>query len=241
MEFENTAPDGVEAETGLEVAEPDVEETGSKELEAAEPVSERQDSETNAAFQRMRQESQYYQSELESARAELEAIKAQNVARDEAISRLTGAEDGGIAALAEVTGLSEDEIRAEMEAAQESAQKDLKIDQLEQRLQTIEVESMMQADLAAIQKIDPSVKSLLDLGKGYSQYIAAGLSPEKAYWAIKAEEGANRREPPKAMGKVATGSAEKDYFTDAEIDAMSSEQLTKNWKKILASWDRGAK
>lgn len=229
-----------------EVAET-VEEAGVEEQEVAEPVSEETEaeepvrSESDAAFARMRRESEQYQQELEAARAELEELRAQSEARNQAFNRLTGSDEGEIAALAEVTGLSEDEIRHEMEVAQESAQKDLRIDQLEQQLQNIEVRNMMQRDLAEIQKVDPSVSSLEDLGEGYVDYIAAGLDPIKAYWAIKAEEGANRREPPKAMGKVATGSAEKDYFTDAEIDAMSSEQLTKNWKKIMASWDRNSK
>lgn len=237
MEFETSA------ETP-EVAEP-VEEAGVEEQEVADPVSEEPEheerSESDAAFARMRRESEQYQSELEAARAELEELKAQTKARNEAISRITGHDEGEIGALAEVTGLSEDEIRAEMEAAQESAQKDLKIQQLEDRINDVEAERMMQADLAKLQKIDPGLKSLDELGEPYMNYIVAGLAPEEAYWAIKAKEGANHREPPKPMGEVATGNAEKDYYTDAEIDAMSSEQLTKNWKKVLASWDRRAK
>ena len=232
--------DGTSVEM-TEVADPSIE-TGVEEQEVANPVSEESaKSDSDAAFARMRRESQQYQEELNAARAELEELKAQSEARNQAFNRLTGSEDGEIAALAEVTGMSEDEIRAEMEAAQESAQKDLKIDQLEQKLQDIEVRNMMQSDLTKIQSVDPSVKSLEDLGEGYVDYIAAGLDPVRAYWAIKAEEGANHRQPPKAMGKVATGTAEKDYFTDAEIDAMSSEQLTKNWKQIMASWDRHKK
>ena len=224
-----------------EVAEP-LNETGVEEPEVADPVSrESERTDSDAAFARMRRESQQYQQDLLAARQELEQLRAENEARNEAFNRLTGSEDGEIAALAEVTGMSEDEIRAEMEAAQESAQKDLKIDQLEQRLQDIEVRNMMQSDLTKIQSVDPSVQSLDDLGQGFVDYIAAGLDPVKAYWAIKAEEGANHREPPKAMGKVATGTADKDYYTDAEIEAMSSDQLTKNWKKIMASWDRNKK
>lgn len=224
-----------------EVAEP-LNETGVEEPEVADPVSqESEKTDSDAAFARMRRESQQYQQDLLAARQELEQLRAENEARNEAFNRLTGSEDGEIAALAEVTGMSEDEIRAEMEAAQESAQKDLKIDQLEQRLQDIEVRNMMQSDLTKIQSVDPSVQSLDDLGQGFVDYIAAGLDPVKAYWAIKAEEGANHREPPKAMGEVATGTADKDYYTDAEIEAMSSDQLTKNWKKIMASWDRNKK
>lgn len=242
MEFENSVPEGMEsAETEQEVAVPaNEEETGSNEQEFADPASEpeRQDSETNAAFQRMRHERQEMQAELDAARAQLEELKAQTEARDYAFQRLTGSEDGEIAALAEVTGMSEDEVRAEMEAAQQAAQKDLRIQQLEAQVESIEADKLMEADLRKLQKIDPTLNSLEDLGPEYFDYVIAGLPPERAYYAIKAEEGMNLRQPPKAMGKVATGSAEKDYFTDAEIDSMSSEQLTKNYKKILASWDR---
>lgn len=241
MEFENTATDVVEVETGQEVAEPaETEETGSNEQEVAEPASEqvptRQDSETNAAFQRMRHAEQ----EAARARAELEELKAQYEARNNVITRITGAEDGGIAALAEASGLSEDDIRAEMEAAQESVQKDLTIQNLERRLQAIEVDNMMAADLAEIQKIDPSIKSLHDLGPGYYDYTRAGLDPVRAYWALKAEERANHREPPKPVGKVATGTSEPE-LTQAMIDAMSPEQLAKNHNKIIAFWEKQSK
>lgn len=235
-EFENTS---VEMEGVAELPE---EETGEEEQESAEPASEEQGrSEQDAAWARMRREKEQAQSELEAAKAEINRLMTQNNARVSAYERLTGSEDGEIAALAEATGLSEDEVRAEMEAAEESAQKDLRIAQLEQQVTSIQADRMMQEDLNKLRKIDPSLASLDDLGENYPSYISAGLSPEQAYWAIKAEESANKATPPKAVGKVATGTAEKDYFTDAEIDSMSSEQLEKNWKKIIASWDRKAK
>ena len=149
MDFENTALESVEAETEQEVAEPAIEEeTGSKEQEVAAPVSEeepRQDHETNAAFQRMRQEKEQMRSELEAARNELAEIQAQSEARQAAFSRMTGrdGEDVEISALAELTGMSEDEVRAEIEAAQESAQKDLRIQQLENQVNEIDAERMM--------------------------------------------------------------------------------------------------
>ena len=229
-----------------EVAEPTEEVTGVEEQETAEPVSEEtveepQKTEEDAAWARMRREAEQARKEAEAAQKELAELKAQNEARESTYSRLTGSDNGDIAAIAEATGMSEDEVLAEIEAAQESAQKDLLIEQLQNQVTSIEAERMMQADLEAIRKVDPSLKSLDDLGEGYIDYIAAGLDPVKAYWAIKAEEQANHATPPKEIGKVETSSAEKDYFTDAEIDAMSSEELTKNWKKVMASWDRRSK
>ena len=225
-----------------EVAEPLEEETGVEEQETAEPVSEETvetKTEEDAAWARMRREAESARAEAEAAQRELAELKAMQEARAKAESRLTGQEDARIAALAEATGMSEDEIIAEIEAAEESARKDLRIQELEERITTIEAEKLMQADLAELRKIDPTIKSLEDLGDGYIEYIAGGLSPEKAYWAIKAEEQAKKATPPVEVGKVATGTAEHE-LTDAEIDAMSPEQQRKNWKKIMAKWDRDA-
>ena len=227
-------------ETGVEdqeAAEPESE-TEEVEVEAEETESDSHKTEADASFAAMRRQMEEAQKEARDARAELERGQAQTEAKDDAFSRLTGNEDWEIKALAEVTGMSEDEIKAEMEAAEENAEKDLRIQQLEEQVGEIESERLMQADLEALRKIDPSLKSLEDLGPEYPEYIVAGLSPERAYWAIKAQERANQAEPPKAVGKVATGTVEKDYFTEAEIDAMSPEQQRKNYKKILASWER---
>jgi len=244
-----------------EVAEP-TEETGVEEPEVAEPVSEEavepeetadvpavehQKNTSDAAMAEMRRQMQQAQQEADDARAQLAELIAQQEARDAAFSRITG-NASEYAALSELSGMSEDEVRAEYEAAQEAVQKDMQIQQQNERIQQLETqineidaERMMQADLHELQKIDPTLKSLDELGDSYLHYIVAGLSPEDAYWAIKARDGANRATPPKPAGTVATGSAEKGYFTEAEIDAMSSEQLTSNWKKIMASWDRNSK
>ena len=231
-----------------EVAEPTEEVTGEEELEAAEPVSEEsaepEDSgktEQDAAWARMRREAEEARAEAEAAQKELAELKAVQEARAEAESKLTGQDDARIKALAEATGMSEDEIIAEIEAAEESARKDLRIAELEEQIQSVEIDREMQADLAEIQKIDPAITSLDDLGEDFPSYISAGLDATQAYWAIKAREDANKATPPKPAGEVKTSVPEKDYYTDAEIDAMSSEQLTKNWKKVLASWDRRAK
>lgn len=223
----------------LEVAEPVEEETGVEEQEVAEPESEGQERPTNdAAWARMRREKEDAQKELQAAKAEIERLMAQDSARASAYERLTGSEDGEISALAEATGLSEDEVRAAMEEAEEQAQRELENAQLKKQIESLQADMYAKEDLTEIQKIDPTVASLEDLGDDFPSYISAGLSPQQAYWAVKAQETATMATPPKVVGKVATGAVEKDYYSQAEIDAMSSEQLTKNYKKILASWDR---
>lgn len=234
-----------------EVAEPSEEEvTGVEEQETAEPVSEESEeptgkTEEDAAWARMRREAEQARKDAEAARQELAEMKASAEARSSAISRLTGrGEDAEIAALAEVTGMSEDEVAEIYEREAESAQKDLRIEQLEEMVGSIQAERLMQVDLERLRKIDPSLNSLDDLGPEYARYMSVLdpetgepiMQPEDAYWAIKAKERANQATPPKEIGKVATGTAEKTRYSQAEIDAMSSDQLKQNWKKILASW-----
>lgn len=233
-----------------EVAEPTEEVTGVEEQETAEPVSEESEeptgkTEEDAAWARMRREAEQAKKDLEAARQELAEMKASAEARSSAISRLTGrGEDAEIAALAEVTGMSEDEVAEIYEREVESAQKDLRIEQLEEMVSTIQGERLYQADLDRLRKIDPSLTDLESLGDEYMRYMSAVdpetgapvMEPEDAYWAIKAKQRANQATPPKEVGRVATGTAEKTKFSDAEIDAMSSDQLKKNWKKIFASW-----
>ena len=233
-----------------EVADPTEEVTGVEEQEVASPVSEESEeptgkTEEDAAWARMRRETEQAKKDAEAARQELAEIKASTEARSSAFSRLTGkGEDAEIAALAEVTGLSEDEVAEIYEREVESAQKDRRIEQLEEMVSTIQGERLYQADLDRLRKIDPSLNDLESLGDEYMRYMSAVdpetgapvMEPEDAYWAIKAKQRANQATPPKEVGKVATGTAEKTKFSDAEIDAMSSDQLKKNWKKIFASW-----
>lgn len=227
----------------LEVTDPVEEETGEEEQEVTEPASEEtaEDSEkksADAAFAKMRREKEEAQKELQAAKAEIERLMAQDSARASAYERLTGSEDGEISAIAEALGMSEDEVRATMEEAEEQAQRELENAQLKKQIESLQADMYAKEDLTEIQKIDPTVASLEDLGDDFPSYISAGLSPQQAYWAVKAQETATKATPPKVVGKVATGAVEKDYYSEAEIEAMSSEQLTKNYKKIIASWDR---
>ena len=249
-DFESTSAVAEEVTETSEVAEP-TEVTGGEEQEVTEPASEKSDedsgkSKSDAAWARMRREAEQARAEAEAAQRELAELKASNEARSSAISRLTGrGEDAEIAALAEVTGMSEDEVAEIYEREAEAAQKDLRIEQLEEMVNKIQGDRLYQADLERLRKIDPSLNDLESLGPEYMRYMQATdpetgapiMEPEDAYWAIKAKQRANQATPPKEVGKVATGPAEKTRFSAQEIDAMSSEQLKKNWRQIIASWD----
>lgn len=226
----------------MEVAEPS-EELGEEAQEVAAPESEepedtesveeevegKKDSDT--AFAEMRRARLDAEAEVESLRREIAEMQAQN----ELFSELAGSEDWQISALADLSGDSEELVRLKLENEQLKAG-NAKRDEL---ANLREAELAMQEDLAKIQAIDPSVKSLEDLGEGFGSYIGAGLSAEDAYWAVKAKENASKPKPPSVVaGAVKTAPAEKEYYTQAEINAMSSEEKTKNWKKILASFGR---
>ena len=227
-----------------EVAEPA--DTGVEEQEVAEPADEKEvttkeeesrDYERDAAFAEMRRAQQEAETARAKAESELARLKAEQEARNNVIAQIADEEDADIKALAEAYGIDPDEINASILAEMESAQKDLRIEELESQLQESEISQMMKDDLAAIQKIDPNVKSLDDLGDGFREYISAGLSAEKAYWAIKSEEQATSMKPPKSMGSVKQDKAEKSFFTPEEVRAMTPEEQANNSEKIIASME----
>ena len=235
MEMENLS---VETQ---EVAEPVSEET----QEVAEPVETAEDTaisgktEVDAAFaeqRRARQEAERRAAEAERRIAEMEAATK---ARSEAIMRLTGDENAEVNALAESLGLDPTDVMATLNASQESAKKDLEIQMLREQLDSVRVDSEIQKDLAEIQKIDPSIQSLNDLGETFPEFIKAGLSAEQAYYAIKGKEIANRVVPAKEIGKLTDSKPpEKDFFTEAEVAAMTSQERYDNAEKIMASLPR---
>lgn len=207
-----------------EVAEPDVVEGEEKHKNTPH--------EAWMEMRKAREEAERRASEAERKVAEMEA--AAN-ARNEALRRLTGNENAEIAAIAESIGVDPEDIMATLNAEQESAKKDLVIAQLQEQLESINAEAEMQKDLAVLQRIDPELKDIATLGKSYVNYINAGLSAEEAYYAVKAKEINTKDTPPAVIGKVDNRPPEKDYFTEAEVDAMTPSQQKANAEKILAS------
>ena len=235
MEMENLS---VETQ---EVAEPVTESVETQEV--AEPVAEETTTsgktEVDAAFaeqRRARQEAEKRAAEAERRIAEMEAASK---ARSEAIMRLTGDENAEVNALADSLGVDPSDVMATLNASQESAKKDLEIQMLREQLDSVRVDSEIQKDLAEIQKIDPSIKSLNDLGETFPEFIKAGLTAEQAYYAIKGKEIANRVVPAKEIGKLQDSKPpEKDFFTEAEVAAMTPQEKYDNAEKIMASLPR---
>ena len=246
MAFEEITADafaeGVEEQ---EIADPvmeEAEEQGAEEPEVTAPASEEPEGRTaaDAAFAEMRRRAEEAERLRAEALAELEDLKSKQAAREAALEELDIDE---IDAISEVTGMTREEVLETIEREEEAAEaeiqskeKDRIIEELQDRINEVEAEKIMAQDLANLQKIDPKLKELTDLGEDFFAYIAAGLSAEQAYYAIKGREITTRSTPAVAPGKITEATPpEKDYFTEEEVANMTSEQKTANAEKIMKS------
>lgn len=180
-----------------------------EEIDDGEPVSK-----SDAAFAAMRRE--------------IKQLKLENARKDKALGLYFDGENKEVEAIAHAMGQDPEDVQKAFDA-------DAKISQLEETLQSERAERAMEKDLAEIQKLDPNVKSLDDLGETYANYIRAGLSGVEAYAAIKAKENLNTETPPKTIGNLSTAQVKKDYFTSEEVDRMSPSEQLANHEAIMNS------
>ena len=226
-----------------EVAEPveEVVETSEQTQEVAEPEPqqetveqpkvEERDYERDAAFANMRRSMEQAQKEREETQKLLEAMKAEK-------ERLTNSfglfgfkgnvDEIEDQAKAHYSGKTVEEVRNERLQAQkvfeeqqrreqENLAKDNQIKDLQRQLYA----RILDDDLKKVQSIDPSIKSLDDLGEDFAKMRMSGVSTDVAYHAVKSSLEANKKTPPPEMGKVnATQKADKTYYTQDEVDAM---------------------
>lgn len=259
MELENTATDVVEAETDQEVAEPDESpEEGSNYEEVATPQSEEevpeQSHEDNARFQEYRHKLEDAERERDEAMRELEELKAMQSVRDEVYAEYMDDEDDDVdSIIADALGISSEDVKARIEEKAEmerlKAENEKFKAEREEALRREEEARNNEAltnQLAAVQKIDPSIKNVLDfenkfqgLSQTPSDYLEKGLTLEQAYWALKAEQDAHKRTPPPEVGGVKNEQTEKPYFTREDVMAMTPEERTKNWKAIREAQTSG--
>ena len=199
---------------------------------------EKQSKDIDHAFAEQRRARESAEKRAEEAERRLAEMEARSNARAKVLERLGGSQNAEIDALAETMGIDSADIMATLDFEEKKTKKDLEIQRLSKELEDAKVAQMMQEDLAEIQKIDPSIKSLNDLGEDFAAYVKAGLPPDKAYYAIKGEEIRNKVTPPKEIGKVDNKPAEKDFFTEAEVDAMTEDQQKANAEKIMKSMEK---
>lgn len=238
-------------ETGAEEVDTEQVDTDTEEQEFTDPAAEEdalgeadEESEENeedipqgkrsrdrafAEMRRAREEAEKSRDELQSRLDELERAQKEQELRD----------------YAREMGLSDEEIEqvvadANEEEERENEKKELeeKVQRLENELLEREIDEKMQRDLVDIQRIDPSVKSLDDLGDDFGQFIEAGLDGIHAYYAMKTMQERNKVKPAPPIGRANQSSVPRDFYTSEELDALSQEEILENWDKVERSMDR---
>ena len=233
QEVADPATEELESAESQEVAEPETSETPTDE------VSETQGSgrtEADAAFAEMRRQNQDLQSQLDE-------MARRNAAMSGALSRyFEGEDDDELVINANAYAEERDpaEYRAQYERDIEFERLQAANSALEEQLIDAEVNRLMREGLQSVQAIDPNIKSLDELGDSFVDFIAAGLSTEDAYWAVKAKERDTKVLAPDAIGKVADTKSERDYFTSEELDALTDEDLNDDaiYEKAMRSLQR---
>lgn len=122
---------------------------------------------------------------------------------------------------------------------------------LRNELYSIRAEKDMADDLRALQSIDPTIKSLQELGPEYLDFRfgaadsdgirhGTGLTAEQALWAMRSKEERNRLTPAQPIGKVNESPTEKEFLDRDEVMANRNnhEWMVKNHDKIRRSQSR---
>ena len=217
---------GGSEETGAEVTEPadpsDVEsDEGEEDPEPAEP-DESGRSAQDAAFAEQRRR--------------IQELERQNADYEEALGLFFDGDDKIVQAHVLGEQKTEEQVRAEIERENELARLKAENEEMQEEIASREAERMMAEDLEKIQQIDPSIKSLDDLGEDFLEYIASGqLDGLQAYYAVKAKSEVEKIVPPEPVGKVNAEPAPKDYFTREEVESMSQAEVSKNFDAIRRS------
>ena len=214
----------VESAETQEVAEPVTQEA---EVSEPEPEQPREKTTSDAAFAEMRREK--------------ERLERDNQLLIAALSRYfegDDAEELSIQANAYADKRNPDDVRAEYEREREYTTLKEQNASLQEELLNIAIERRMAEDLRTIQSIDPTVKSLDDLGESFAQFIGAGLTAQEAYYASIIRDQKEKVYPPSAIGKVSDTKVERDYYTSEELDNLSSEEMDANWEKVKRSMNR---
>lgn len=195
-----------------------VDSTGEKEQETAEPAQDTKPGKTGAdrAFAKLRREKEEQQRQLSRMMEIYKSLGFDGSDPDDAADR----------AEAHRTGRDVAAVREERQREQ-SREQEMERQRSELNfLRAQEIRRRMAEDLKAVQKIDPSVKSLADLGGDFAKLIRAGVDAATATRAILAQRESTQAKPPAKAGKVnAKSGAERDYFTNEELDKLTAEEL----------------
>ena len=212
------------SEQNQEVAEPETQ------TEVEQPKVER-DYERDAAFAKLRREKEEAQKQLAEMQKQFDSATSDRnrlTSTFEMFGLKGNVDDIEDQAKAHYYGKPVEEMRNERlqiqkemqerkQREEETLAKDNQIKDLQQQLYA----RILADDLRAVQTIDPSVKSLDELGSDFAKMRINGISLDVAYHAVKQVREATKKTPPPEIGKVnATQKADKTYYTSDEVDAM---------------------
>ena len=229
----------------MEFATPSEEQTedlGEEEQDVTEPVSEGEEAEKHkntpdAAFAEMRRAMQDAQKKQKEAEEALNAMRAEQKARQDALKKLGGSENAELEALADSLGIEVEDVIATLEAEQNSARLAQENNLLKEQIQKVETERQLDAAITTLNGIDPNLKDNEIVN--VLEYVDKGLSVENAYYAVKAKEINTQATPAREIGQLNQSKPpEKDFYTEAEVDAMTPEQQRAHADTILKSMSR---
>ncbi|GEM_PF-3383426 len=194
------------------------------EPQQTEPIKQPQrDYEKDAAYAKMRRENEQTKKQNEMLARTLQQFGFKGNTPEEVID----------AANAHYLQKPVEEVRQQrldaQQRQQEEAQREAELEFYRKR----EIERLMQDDLQKIQKLDPTVKSLDDLGDEFFNLKRAGVDAEIAFSVIQQKKLKETKIPPAEVGKVNSNSKdEKDFYTPAEVDRLTKKDLAD--PKIMA-------
>lgn len=198
-----------------EVAEPQTEEAGNQ---ATRNTTER---DSFYADQRRKQE-------LEAARAENRALQAQLQRAQQAFGNYwdgNSLDELTDRALAQAQGVDVDTIRRQRTELYNQAAMEAELEEYRQR----EIDRQMDADLKAIQSVDPTVTSLNDLSETFLRMRFNSVQPMDAksrFLRAKQIEARQKTPKPASTGSMtSTGVVEREFFTSQELDRLTSKDL----------------
>lgn len=249
------------AETGADEVEAEEVEAETEEQEITEPAAEEdaqgetdEESEENeedipqgkrsrdSAFAEMRRN--YEEAERRNAELQSRLDALEQSHEDEKLEREAAEREAKIREYGESIGLSEEEIQQVIKDAEEEEARNREVEELRaevERLQQenldVQIDKMAAQDLKDIQAIDPSIKSLDELGDDFFSFRSS-MDGVHAYYASLYMKEKTSYKPAPAIGKANQASVPRDYYTSEELDNLSDEEMEENWEKVQRSLAR---
>lgn len=212
------------------------------EVKEEEDIQKHTKNDADSRFAQMRRE-------LADFKRNESALKEQNSRFMEIMSHFgfngSTPEEVADAAEAHYSGKDISEIRAERER---KAQETNEIEQLREEARFYrerENQRIFEEDLKTIQKLNPEIKSLSDLGPDFIRLKAAGVDTEVAYNAVYSKKAAEKITPPPKVGSVNSKTKpDKTFYTPEEVDRLTDKELDdpkifENVMKSMTKWGKG--